>query len=168
MLKKSIACLLIALLVVAPSVGAKSKVEKDAEKIKTAILKLGTGPDARVSLKLRDKTKVAGYIQEASAESFVVADANTGATTTVPYPNVTQVKGNNLSTGAKVAIVLGIAAAVLAIPAAPAAAGLSCFRASAASSRANFFAEGVARKRESTTPTNTAPPANTRGFRASA
>jgi hypothetical protein len=33
----------------------------------------------------------------------------------VPYPSVTQVRGNNLSTGAKVAIVLGIVAAVLGI-----------------------------------------------------
>ena len=111
MLKNSIAFVLMILLVAAPSVWAKSKTEKGAEKIKAAILHLGTGPEARVKLNLRDKTKVAGYIQE----SFTVADANTGATTTVPYPTVTQVKGNNLSTGAKVAIVLGIAAAVLAI-----------------------------------------------------
>ena len=115
MLKKTIAFVLMSVLVSAPSVWAKSKAEKNAEKIKAAILKLGTGPEARVSLSLRDKTKGAGYIQAAGEESFVVADANAGTTTTVPYPNVTQVKGNNLSTGAKVAIVLGIAAAVLAI-----------------------------------------------------
>ena len=115
MLKKSIVLILVSLLVTAPSTWAKSKAEKDAEKIRTAILQLGTGPDARVSLKLRDKTKVGGYIQAANADSVVVVDTNTGATTNVPYPSVTQVKGNNLSTGAKVAIVLGITAAVLAI-----------------------------------------------------
>lgn len=117
MLRKSLAILLISLLAVAPPVWAKSKAEKaaqQAEKIKTAIAQLGTGPDARVRLKLRDKTQVAGFIQTVGAESFVVVDA-AGASTTVPYPNVTQVKGNNLSTGAKVAIVLGIAAAVLGI-----------------------------------------------------
>jgi hypothetical protein len=118
MLKKSIVFVLISLLAAAPPVWAKSKAEKEAQqaaKIKAAILQLGTGPDARVSLKLRDKTQVAGYIQTAGADSFVVADANTGAVTTVPYPSVTQVRGNNLSTGAKVAIVLGIVAAVLGI-----------------------------------------------------
>lgn len=116
MLKKYFAIVLIGLLAAAPSVWAKSKAEKEAqqiEKIKTAILKLGAGPDARVNLKLRDKTKVAGYIQAAGAESFMVVADTTGAATSVPYPNVAQVKGNNLSTGAKVAIVLGIAAAVL-------------------------------------------------------
>jgi hypothetical protein len=117
MLRNSLAIILISLLAAAPPVWAKSKAEKaaqQAEKIKTAIAQLGTGPDARVRLKLRDKTQVAGYIQTAGAESFVVVEA-AGASTTVPYPNVTQVKGNNLSTGAKVAIVLGIAAAVLGI-----------------------------------------------------
>ena len=116
MLKKYFVFVLIILLAAAPPVWAKSKAEKEAqqaEKIKTAILQLGTGPDARVHLKLRDKTKVAGYIEAAGADSFVVVDATTGTTTTVPYPNVTQVKGNNLSTGAKVAIVLGIVAGVL-------------------------------------------------------
>ncbi len=117
MLKKYFAVVLIILLAAAPPVWAKSKTEKEAqqiEKIKTAILKLSAGPDARVSLKLRDQTKVSGYIREAGAESFVVVDAAATATT-VSYPNVIQVKGNNLSTGAKVAIVLGIVAAVLGI-----------------------------------------------------
>lgn len=116
MLKKYFAVVLITLLAAAPSVWAKSNAEKEAqktEKIKTAIFKLGIGTDARVSLKLRDKTKVAGYIREAGTEAFVVVDATTGTATTVSYPNVTQVKGNNLSTGAKVAIVLGIVAGVL-------------------------------------------------------
>ncbi len=116
MFKKYLAFVLIGLLAAVPPVWAKSKAEKEAqqaEKIKTAILKLGVGSDARVSLKLRDNTKVAGYIREAGAESLVVVDAATGAATTVSYPTVTQVKGNNLSTGAKVAIILGITAAVL-------------------------------------------------------
>lgn len=115
MFRKSLAFVLIGLLAMAPPIWAKSKAEKEAqqiEKIKTAISQLGTGPDARVSVKLRDKTKVAGFIQSAGAESFVVVDA-AGTNTTVPYPSVTQVKGNNLTTGAKVAIVLGIVAAVL-------------------------------------------------------
>ncbi len=94
MLKNYLAFVLIGLLAATPPVWAKSKAEKEAQqtaKIKTAILKLGTGPDARVSLQLRDKTKVAGYIQAAGAESFVVVDAAATATT-VSYPNITQVK----------------------------------------------------------------------------
>ena len=94
---------------------AKTKEEKAAEfaaKVKTEIAKLGTGPEARIEVKLRDKTKLKGYVSKIGAESFVIADAKTEAETEVAYPNVTQVKGNNLNKGAIIAISLGIAIAV--------------------------------------------------------
>ena len=46
---------------------ASSKPEKDAalaQKIKAGILKLGMGPSSSVKLRLKDKTKLAGYISE--------------------------------------------------------------------------------------------------------
>jgi hypothetical protein len=97
------------------SVSAGTKPEKDAqlaEKVRAGIAKLGTGPDARVEIKLRDKTKVKGFVKEIGETSFVVVDSKTGVSTEVPYPQVKQVKGNNLSTGAKIAIVAGIAVLV--------------------------------------------------------
>ncbi len=120
MLKKSMS-LVIAFMLIHVSSGivfAKSNVEKEtqrAEKMKAGILKLGVGPEALVKLKLRDKRKLEGHISEAGADSFVVTDAKTGAATTVAYPQVGQVKGQNLSTGAKIAIGVGIAVAVLVI-----------------------------------------------------
>ena len=89
--------------------------EKDArfaQKVQTEIAKLGTGPHARVDLKLRDKTKLKGYISEVSDDSFELVDDKTGSATTVTYRQVKQVKGNNLSTGAKIAIGIGIVLAV--------------------------------------------------------
>ncbi|MEO6050714.1 MAG: hypothetical protein ABIP78_05200 [Pyrinomonadaceae bacterium] len=47
--------------------------------------------------------------------SFVVINEKTASPTEVPYPNAKQVKGNNLSTGAKIAIGVGIALLVLVI-----------------------------------------------------
>jgi len=79
-----------------------------AEKVKANIMKLGTGPDARVRVKLRDKTKLEGYISEAGDDSFVVMNTKTGVATTVLYPQVKTVKGNNLSTGVWIAIGVGI------------------------------------------------------------
>ncbi|HXT62958.1 MAG TPA: hypothetical protein VN696_07980 [Pyrinomonadaceae bacterium] len=67
-------------------------------------MKLGTGTAARVEVKLRDKTKLRGYVEQVADDHFVVVDEKTGATTTVAYPQVKQVQGNNLSTGAKIAI----------------------------------------------------------------
>src|SRR5260370_30600840 len=78
-----------------------------AAKVKAGMLKLGTGPAAHVEVKLRDGTKLKGYVAEAGEDHFVVVD-ETGASTEVPYPQVKQVKGNSLSTGVKIAIVVGI------------------------------------------------------------
>ena len=98
--------------------GSKSKAEKEAvfvQKLKESVAKLGTGTDARIEVKLKDKTKLKGYISEVGGEGFSVVDAKTGTATHVAYPQVQKVKGHNLSTGAKVAIGLGVAVAVLVI-----------------------------------------------------
>ena len=106
----AIAALLIQAVCVQPA-SAASKAEKQAqraEKVKAGIVRLGVGTDARVSIKLRNDAKVAGYISESTEGSFVVTDPKTRAATTVTYGDVTQVKGQNLGTGAKVAIGIGI------------------------------------------------------------
>jgi hypothetical protein len=97
---------------------ADSKAEKEArfaEKVKKDINKLGTGEATRIEVKLRDQRTLKGYIGEAGEEGFSVVDAKTGTATKVLYPQVQKVKGNNLSTGAKIAIGLGILAAILTI-----------------------------------------------------
>ncbi len=82
------------------------------EKVKAAIAKLGTGSSARAEIMLHDKRKLKGYIKEANDEHFVLVD-KTGASTELAYPQVRQVKGNNLSTGAKVAIGVGVGIVIL-------------------------------------------------------
>lgn len=96
----------------------KSKAEKEAafvEKLKEGVARLGTGTEARVEVKLKDKTKLKGYVSAIGDEGFSVVDFKTGAATHVAYPQVQKVKGHNLSTGAKVAIGLGALVAVLVI-----------------------------------------------------
>jgi hypothetical protein len=112
----SLLLILLSLHTVSGQCFAESRAEKEArhiEKIRQGILKLGVGESARLVIKLRDKTKVAGFIREAGEGSFVVTDIKTGKSTEVAYADVTQVKGQNLSTGAKVIIGVGIALAVL-------------------------------------------------------
>lgn len=95
---------------------ASTKAEREAAhaaRVKEGIQKLGTGPAALVKVKLRDKRKLAGYVSQAGEDSFNVTDGTTGEDTTVPYGQVAQVKGNNLSTGQKIAIGIVIAAAVV-------------------------------------------------------
>jgi hypothetical protein len=116
MLKKICSLTLAALLlqaVAAPAL-ARSAAEKESKRVETVrakLDKLGTGRDARVRVELRDKTRLEGYISEASPEGFVVVN-KAGVATTVAYPQVVKAKGNNLSTGAKIAIGIGIGAGI--------------------------------------------------------
>lgn len=83
--------------------------------VRERVRQLGTGESARVEVRLKDKTKLKGYVAEASDAGFSVVDAKTGAATHVAYPQVQKVRGHNLSTGTKVAIALGAAVTVLVI-----------------------------------------------------
>jgi hypothetical protein len=88
-----------------------TKEEKDAQfaqKVKQGISKLGTGVNARIEVKLRDKTKLKGYVREAGEDSFVIVDEKTNAPSRVTYPQVRQVKGNNLSRAAEIALGVGV------------------------------------------------------------
>lgn len=102
MLKKYLSIAIIVLLIKLACFSsgmASTNPEKEmhlAEKVKAGIARLGTGTEARVELKLKNKTKLKGYVSEANAENFTVIDAN-GIATEFTYPNVKQVKGNNLS-----------------------------------------------------------------------
>src|SRR3982751_5643814 len=98
-MKRFFSLLLILLLVHTMSylsvVSAKSPSEEGArlaEKVKSGIARLGIGPEARVKLKLRDGSRLEGYISQISEESFVVMDTKTNTATTVLYPQVKQVK----------------------------------------------------------------------------
>ena len=116
MFKKVCSVVLSALLLQAAAVPAfaatsAEKEAKRAEKVRTQLARLGTGSDARVKLVLRDKTKVEGYLSEATADHVAVTD-DKGNTTIVTYPQVKTAKGNNLSTGAKIGIGIGIGVGV--------------------------------------------------------
>jgi hypothetical protein len=102
----------------AAAASAKTRAEKEAEraeKVKRAVLSLGTGEQALVKVGLRDGTRLEGYVGAAGDSSFTVVSRRTGAAAVVAYPQVGQVKGHNLSTGAKIAIGVGIAVLVIAI-----------------------------------------------------
>jgi hypothetical protein len=103
------------------SAPANSQADKDAQlaaKVKESIFNIGTGPAARVEIKLRDGTKLKGYVATAAEDHFVIAEEKSGASTEVPFAQikqvkqVKQVKGNNLTAGAEkvAAVAAGLAA----------------------------------------------------------
>ena len=95
---------------VAFAVTKEEKEAKFAEKVKTNVAKLGTGKDARIEVKLKDGAKLKGYVSQINENSYVIINDKTGASTEIPYSNTKQVKGNNLSTGAKIATGIAIGA----------------------------------------------------------
>ena len=118
MFKKYLSLALV-ILVINLALGATAfasvKADKEAKfatKVKNELVKLGTGTDARVEVKLRDKTKLKGYISQIKENSFVVVEDSTNTSTEISYSQAKQVKGNNLSTGAKIAIGIGIGVAI--------------------------------------------------------
>lgn len=82
------------------------------EDIHLQVAKLGTGSKAKVHVKLRDNTKLKGYISDANQDSFTVVDSR--GPRTIAYTDVAEVrkqKGgiSNLTWG----IIAGAAAAAV-------------------------------------------------------
>lgn len=59
-----------------------------------------------MTIKLRNKTNIKGYIQQAGDDDFVIKEADTGMTKTIAYGEVSAMKskGKGLSTFQKLAI----------------------------------------------------------------
>ncbi len=110
MLKRYLLMTLLVLvtnLAVLPHVYASGNAEKEAEfaeKVKSEISKLGVGTDARIKVKLKDGTKLKGYVSEIKDTEFSVTDAKTGKTIPVPYSHAKQVQGNNRLSGVLIGI----------------------------------------------------------------
>jgi hypothetical protein len=93
-----------------------SQSDPAAEKVKASVAKRGTGPKAKVTVKLKDKTKLKGYISNASGDSFTLSDSKTGQVRTLAYSDVAEVKKQGgLSLGAKIGIGVGAGVGVLAL-----------------------------------------------------
>lgn len=114
MLKKIIAALMIGLVTNLAVFANETNKEKEfSEKVKSEILKLGTGSDAKITVKLKDGTKIKGYVSEIRSDSFLVVNEKNGNATEVQYSQPKQVRGNNLSKGTIIGITLGIAVGII-------------------------------------------------------
>ena len=119
----ALVCLIVlsSLLLTAQPAGACTTIpgpSNTQQDVRQKISKKGTGPKARITVKLTSDVIYRGYIREATDTEFVVID-NAGGAHFIKYTDVRSIGGSGLSTGAKVAIGIGIGAgAVLAVLAA--------------------------------------------------
>ena len=83
-------------------------------KVKTAVLKRGTGENKRVKVKMLNGTELKGYISKAGDDFFELTDSKTKQSRSIFYRDVAKVKGNGLSKTAIISLAgLGAAAAVV-------------------------------------------------------
>ena len=95
---------------------ARAQSEAASDKVKTEVAKRGTGPKAKVTVKLKDKTKLKGYISNASGDSFTLSDSKTGQVRTLAYSDVAEVKKQGgMSLAAKIGIGVGAGVGALAL-----------------------------------------------------
>jgi len=94
-------------------ISAQSETNNALEKIKTDVYRRGTGEKSKVVVEMKNGTKLKGYISQTLEDSFDLKNAKTKQFTTVLYSDVAQVKRQGLSKGAKIAIGVGIAAAIV-------------------------------------------------------
>jgi hypothetical protein len=116
LIRKIVTAFVLSLLIAAsvgfPSAMAQTVKEMRAmEKARATVLGLGVGTTSRVEVKLRDLSKVKGYISKADQDSFTVVEAETGSSKSIAYSDVVEVKkpGGGLST--RTWIIIGGAAA---------------------------------------------------------
>jgi hypothetical protein len=86
-----------------------------ADKARNSVQKLGLGRDARVEVKLRDNTKLEGYVSAAEQDSFTVTVPKTGASRTVAYADTEHVKKPRRGLKPGTWAIIGAAAAAVVI-----------------------------------------------------
>lgn len=95
---------------------AQSGSDNRAEKARQTVAKIGTGSTAKVDVKLRDSTKLKGYISSADADSFTLIDEKSGASRDILFTDVDRVKKRGgLSSGALIGILAAAAGAAILI-----------------------------------------------------
>ncbi|HEX7999831.1 MAG TPA: hypothetical protein VF528_15700 [Pyrinomonadaceae bacterium] len=123
MLKKYVSLFLVLLLtnvfLVVPAQARTRTVkqEQTVEEIKIKVAKLGVGAKARATVRMKDGTKIKGYITEARDNDFVIRDRKTNEPHVINYTDVAKVEKNSgHSTARNLALGIGIGAgAVLGI-----------------------------------------------------
>jgi hypothetical protein len=104
----------------APVLAGSSKEAQTTEQIKAKIARLGIGERARATVRLKNGTKLKGYIQQAGENEFTLKVKDTGAVVQVLYDDVARVEDNrgrsvvkNIAIGT--GIVFGVMLAAMAL-----------------------------------------------------
>lgn len=98
-----------------PARAQAQEANRDAEKARAAVQKLGVGTRTVVEVKLRDGSRLKGPISAAGEDAFTVTDSKTGAARTVAYADAARVRETGRGLSARTWIIIGAAAATAVI-----------------------------------------------------
>ena len=109
MIKKQFAIFLLAVVtgVSFNSVTTSAQTTIDPEKTRAAVQTLSVDRDKKIEVKLRDKTKVKGYISSVEPDSFTVKDPKSGSSQTIAYAEVDTVKRTSSGLSTKGWLIIG-------------------------------------------------------------
>ena len=111
MFARILAMILSGAILFAAAPSASAKEAQTPEQARAKVREIGTGRKARVEVRLRDRTKLKGYVSAADAEdSFTVTDSKTGAARTVAYAEVERVQKPSGGLSTRGWVILGAAA----------------------------------------------------------
>lgn len=103
MLKKNISIMLLVVITAlsfSSPLSTYAQSSTDQAKIRSKVQALGVNPDKKVEVKLRDTTKIKGYITSVDQDTFAISNNVTGTSETIAYRDVVDIKksGGGLST----------------------------------------------------------------------
>ena len=122
MLKTNLSLLVAAMILLAtvsqPAAASQSadgggRQDPTVEQVKSKIARLGIGAKAKATIKLKNGTKVKGYVAQADEEDFVIRDRKTDAPTTIRYADVLKVednKGHSTARNIAIGVAIGVGA----------------------------------------------------------
>lgn len=119
MFTKYLTAILIVLSVTVQSttIFAQTKSDKQTEnqaRLEVKIAKIGVGKDSGIIVKLKDGTKLNGYVSARDNDGFDLTDKKSGSVRNIKYAEVESVRDKKLSRAATTAIglVIGIGGAI--------------------------------------------------------
>jgi hypothetical protein len=68
---------------------------KAVDKLRLKVAKLGVGEKARVTVRMKDGTKIKGFITQAGTNDFSMRDRNTGDPRVILYSDVARIEDNS-------------------------------------------------------------------------
>lgn len=105
---------LVALVRVTP-IHAQSKDADQTARIKAEVARRVASDKSKVKIKLRNGEELRARIDHADDDAFTITEDKTKRQTQLAYADVASVKGRGMSTGMKIAIVVGVAVVVVAV-----------------------------------------------------